>query len=71
MNEAYSQVLTKSRDEMLLIKLMGKSGTCLDSLSKTVLDYLVNKMIDLISKRDFLHVIEVWITDLTRKLLED
>ena len=56
---------------MLLIKLMGKSGTCLDSLSKTVFDYLVNKMIDLISKRDFLHVIEVWITDLTRKLLED
>lgn len=30
LNEAYSQVLMRSKDEMLLIKLMGKTGVCLD-----------------------------------------
>ena len=41
LNEAYSQVLMRSKDEMLLIKLMGKTGICIGSLSKSVLDYLV------------------------------
>jgi hypothetical protein len=48
LNEAYSQVLMRSSDEMLLIKLMGKTGVCLNQLSKTVLEFLVSKIIDLI-----------------------
>ena len=61
LNEAYSQVLMRSKDEMLLIKLMGKTGVCTSQLSKSVLDYLVSKIVELISKRDFLNVIMVWV----------
>jgi hypothetical protein len=60
-NEAYSQVLMKSKDELLLIKLMGKTGVCVKNLSKSVLDYLVTKMVDLLNKRDFLNVMIVWV----------
>jgi hypothetical protein len=38
----------KNKDEMLLIKLMGKTGVCLNKLNKSVLEYMVTKMIEMI-----------------------
>jgi hypothetical protein len=61
----------RSKDEMLLIKLMGKTGVCISQLSKSVLDYLVSKIVDLIQKRDFLNVIMVWVLELSKNLIED
>lgn len=61
----------KSKDEALLIKLMGKTGVCFKKLNKSVLDYLVSKIIDLIQKRDFLNVLLTWISELSSALIED
>jgi hypothetical protein len=36
----------KNKDEMLLIKLMGKTGVCINKLNKSVLEYLVTKTIE-------------------------
>ena len=66
LNEAYSQVLLKAKDEMLLIKLMGKTGVCLGAFNKSVLEYLVQKIIDMISKRDFLNVLILWVQELAK-----
>jgi len=70
-NEAYSQALIKSKDDMILIKLMGKTGVCLSKLNKSVLEYLVEKIVDLISKRDFLNVLVLWAQELANILVED
>ncbi|CDW76319.1 armadillo beta-catenin-like repeat-containing protein [Stylonychia lemnae] len=71
LNEAYSQVLMRNKDEMLLIKLMGKSGICVDQLSKNVLDFLVQKITDMIQKRDFLNVLITWVHDISKRLIDD
>ena len=59
------------KDEMLLIKLMGKTGICVESLTKSVLDYLVQKITDLIQKRDFLNVIITWVQEISKRLIDD
>lgn len=64
-------MLTKTKDEMMLIKLMGKSGVCINQLSKSVLEYLLSKIVEMIQKRDFLNVIMIWVQELTRCLIED
>jgi len=56
---------------MALIKLMGKTGVCVRQLQKSVLEYLVNKIVDFLSRRDFLNVLLLWIQDLARALMED
>ena len=61
----------KSKDELMLIKLMGKTGVCLRTLNKPVLDFLVQKITDLLQKRDFLNVVMNWVQDLTKSLIED
>ncbi len=38
----------KSKDEAMLIKLMGKTGVCITQLNKSVLEYLIQKMIEMI-----------------------
>ena len=61
----------KSRDEMILIKLMGKTGVCINKMSKPILEYLVSKIVDMISKRDFLNVLVPWIEEIAQGLLDD
>ena len=61
MNEAYSLVINKTKDDMLLIKLMGKTGVCLSHLNKQVLEIIVQKITELIGKRDFLNVLILWV----------
>ena len=61
----------KSKDDLLLIKLMGKTGVCISQLNKSVLEFLVSKIIDMISKRDFLNVLILWMQELTKAIIDD
>mmetsp|Transcript_27248 Transcript_27248/g.20393 ORF Transcript_27248/g.20393 Transcript_27248/m.20393 type:complete len:83 (+) Transcript_27248:1637-1885(+) len=56
---------------MLLVKLMGKTGVCISKLSKSVLEFLVDRIVDMISKRDFLNVLVLWAQELVNTLVED
>lgn len=45
----------------MLIKLMGKTSVCIHKLSKSILELLVSKITEMISKKDFLNVVVLWI----------
>ena len=62
-------------DDLVLIKLMGKTGICLDQLLKgergrSVVEYLIQRVITILITKDFVHVLLPWITELSDIFVE-
>lgn len=53
---------------MLLIKLIGKTGVCLQKLQDHTINQLLQRIITVLSKRDFVDVLLPWLSALTRHL---
>ena len=54
---------------------MGKTGICLENLlrgerGKSVVEYLVQKIIAILTTKEFVHVLLPWITELSDIVLE-
>jgi hypothetical protein len=74
LQDAYSLAISKN-DDLILVKLMGKTGICLDALLKgergrSVIGYLVQRIITILTTKEFVHVLLPWITDLSDILLD-
>ena len=72
--EAYSLAISKSED-LVLIKLMGKTGICFDNLlrgerGKSVTEYLVQRIITILTTKEFVNVLLPWITELSDILVD-
>ena len=74
LNEAYSLAIS-NRDDLVLIKLMGKTGICLNQLlkgqrGKSVVEYLIQRIISILTTKEFVHVLLPWITELSDILVQ-
>jgi hypothetical protein len=56
---------------MIIVKLMGKTGVCLNKLSKPIFENLTSKIIDMIQKRDYLNVLISWIEEISSAFIDD
>ncbi|CDW74550.1 microtubule-associated protein spiral2-like [Stylonychia lemnae] len=70
--EAYQIAVQKSDDDLILLKLMGKTGICFkkllkgeDAKSKQLVEFLVQRIIAILTTKDFVNVLLPWITDLS------
>ena len=62
-------------DDLVLIKLMGKTGICLEGLlkgerGKSIVEYLVQKIITILTTKEFVDVLLPWITELSDLLVD-
>jgi hypothetical protein len=62
-------------DDLVIIKLMGKTGICLDHLLKgdrgrSVVEYLIQRIITILTTKEFVHVLLPWITELSDIFVE-
>ena len=60
-NEAYSCVLAK-HDDLLLIRLIGRTGIVIEQLDSHNTECLVKRMLDLIGSREFVDFLLPWIS---------
>ena len=58
-NMAYSHVLQKN-DEMLLFKLMGRTGVCLDRLDSENIENVINSVINTLKSKAFIDLLLPW-----------
>ncbi len=70
LSDAYNLAISKGED-LLLIKLMGKTGICLDRVERSIMEYLILKIISILKTKEFVHVLLPWVTELSDILLEN
>ena len=58
-NEAFSCILAKN-DDLLLIRLMGRTGIILKNLDQANCEYLLSRIIDMIGNQDFVNFLLPW-----------
>ncbi|CDW90612.1 microtubule-associated protein tortifolia1-like [Stylonychia lemnae] len=73
LNEAYKLILQNDLNDLedrdlLLIKLIGKTGVCLDKLDEFTIDNLLNRIIKILSEREFIDVLLPWMSSITQYL---
>lgn len=66
LNMAYSLVL-KKKDEMLLFKLMGRTGVCLDQLDPENLENVIKEIISTLKSKAFIDLLLPWVNSLARQ----
>jgi len=59
-NDVYNWILGK-KDDLLLIRLMGKTGVVIDQLDSQNVEFLLYKIVDLIGSREFVDLLLAWI----------
>lgn len=57
---------SNENSDLLLIKLIGRTGVCLNQLDPFTIECLLNRIISILSLREFIDVLLPWVAAITK-----
>ena len=72
LNEAFREVLREGEsDDTIIIRLLGRTGVCLEKLQLETVNQVIHKIISILNKRDFVDVLLPWLAEFTKRKCDD
>lgn len=61
----------RENDDTLMIRLFGRTGVCLEKLQPETVTQVIQKIISIINKMDYVDVLIPWLAEFTKKKCEN